>query len=132
MPPKPNPVGWFEVPTTDLGRAKAFYEQVFDTEISLHEVPGADGQPVKMGWFPMEHPGSGAAGSLVEHPEYKPSADGVVVYFSVADIVGTLAKAEAAGGTTLVPETPIGEHGFFAWLSDTEGNRIALHRPPTP
>ncbi|MEM6799505.1 MAG: VOC family protein [Planctomycetota bacterium] len=128
MPLKPNPVGWFEIPVGDLARAKAFYETTLETHIDLHEMPAADGGTVKMGWFAMSEEALGATGSLVEHQGYKPSMDGVVIYFSVADIVGALARAEASGGHVIVPETSIGEHGFFAWFSDTEGNRVALHR----
>lgn len=41
-----NMVGWFEVPVTDMERAKTFYECVFNIEISVHNLGG-----VSMGWF---------------------------------------------------------------------------------
>ena len=34
----------------------------------------------------------------------------------------------AAGGKTLLPLTPIGEHGHIAYFEDSEGNRVALHQ----
>lgn len=128
MPLKPNPVGWFEIPVADLTRAKAFYETALDTKLDLHEMPTADGSICKMAWFPMQPDLKGATGSLVEHPGYVPSQDGAAIYFSVDEIAGTLGKIETAGGKTLIPETAIGEHGYFAWFVDTEGNRLALHR----
>lgn len=125
---KPNPVGWFEIPAVDIERAKAFYEASFGIKLERHDLPAADGSVCKMAWFPMHEEVIGAAGSLVEHPEYKPAAEGVVIYFSVEDINAALAEIEAAGGKTVVPETSIGEHGFFARFLDTEGNCPALHR----
>jgi uncharacterized protein len=38
-----------------------------------------------------------------------------------------LERAAAAGAQLLVPLTPIGEQGFFAVISDLEGNHIGLH-----
>ena len=129
MPSKSNPCCWFEIPAADIQRAKAFYEAALGVEISLNDMPAADGSMTKMGWFPMEMNLGGAAGSLVEHPDFQPSMNGTLVYLSVEDINATLAKIEAAGGKTLWPERAIGEHGFIAGFADSEGNRVALHRP---
>ena len=128
MPLKPNPVCWFEIPVADMDRAKAFYESAFDTELALNEMPAADGLTMKMAWFPMEMNTGGATGTLMQHPHYTPSHEGTLVYLSVDDIPATLAKIEAAGGQAMIPETPIGEHGFIAIFGDSEGNRVALHR----
>jgi predicted enzyme related to lactoylglutathione lyase len=68
---------------------------------------------------------------LVHHPEhYKPSTDGVLIYFSsrTGDLADELSKIEGAGGQILVPKTLIAEDiGYMAVFLDTEGNRIALH-----
>ena len=56
-----------------------------------------------------------------------PSFAGTLVYFSVADITGTLDKVVANNGKMLVPKTDIGEYGFCAYFADSEGNRIGLH-----
>jgi hypothetical protein len=42
-----NPVNWFEIPATDLDRAKAFYEYVLGVNLTLQ-----DFGPLKMAWFP--------------------------------------------------------------------------------
>tara|TARA_R110002050_G_scaffold100580_2_gene208241 strand:+ start:27469 stop:27597 length:129 start_codon:yes stop_codon:yes gene_type:complete len=31
-----NMVGWFEIPVTNMNRAKKFYEEVFQISISVH------------------------------------------------------------------------------------------------
>ena len=59
MPSHANPVNWFEIPVTDLSRAKSFYETVLGVEITESEMG-----PNKMGWFPMEMGATGSAGTL--------------------------------------------------------------------
>ena len=122
MPSHANPVNWFEIPVTDLARAKKFYEAAFEIEIAESEM-GEN----KMGWFPMEMGIPGAAGTLIQGEHYKPSHDGTLVYISVDSIDPTLELINKNGGTTLVPRISIGQHGFIAHFEDTEGNRVALH-----
>jgi predicted enzyme related to lactoylglutathione lyase len=117
-----NSVGWFEIPVNDLKRAQAFYEHVFGTPLQSMQMGPAD-----MAMFPSQPEGAGAGGCLIKTEGYTPSFDGSVVYFSVADIEGTLSRVTAKGGATVVPKMSIGEHGFIAQFKDTEGNRVALH-----
>jgi len=115
-------VNWFEIPVTDMDRAKKFYESVLGYELALNEMG-----PFQMAWFPMEQDAAGAAGTLVKAEGYVPSQTGSMVYFSVGDIEGTLEKVNNGGGSTINPKTSIGEHGFVAHFKDTEGNKVALH-----
>jgi predicted enzyme related to lactoylglutathione lyase len=117
-------VGWFEIPVTDMNRAKKFYDAVFDITIGIHEM----GDFV-MGWFPNNSEKSGATGSLVLHEMYTPSlTDGPLIYFSCEDVATELSRVEGAGGVVTKLKTQIGDgHGYMATISDTEGNRIALH-----
>ncbi|MCO5725989.1 VOC family protein [Robiginitalea marina] len=120
-----NPIGWVEIPVTDMDRAKAFYETVFRLEIEVH--PFGD---LVMGWLPYAQGKEGASGSLVLHREaYKTSeTHGPVIYFSRVDVQQELERVEAAGGHILQPKTRISEDiGFMALFRDSEGNRIALH-----
>lgn len=122
---KQNMVGWFEIPVTDMNRAKKFYETVFDIEISVHDM-----NELVMGWFPFAEGKSGASGSLVKHKDfYYPSENkGTLVYFSCEDLQIQLDKVETAGGVVLQPKKEIGGgHGYMALFLDSEGNRIALH-----
>lgn len=117
-------IGWFEIPVTDMNRAKEFYESVLDIAISVHDFGG-----LLMGWFPNNPEKSGATGSLILHEMYKPSkTEGPLIYFSCKDVDNELSRVEAAHGEIVKPKTQIGdEHGFMALILDTEGNRIALH-----
>lgn len=122
-------ISWFEVPVTDMDRAKKFYETVFNVEISIQEFGG-----VLMGWFPPAEDitAPGISGSLVKSEgNYIPSAThGTVVYFNSqsGDISDELSRVEAAGGKILQDKTLISnEIGYMAQVIDSEGNRIALY-----
>jgi predicted enzyme related to lactoylglutathione lyase len=117
-----NPVHWFEIPATDLARAKKFYERSFG--VSLTHL---DMGPAAMEMFPSDEASPGTGGAVIVTEGYLPSHSGCVVYFFVDDIEGTLKKIAANGGQTLVPKMSIGEFGFIAQFQDTEGNRLGLH-----
>lgn len=118
--------GWIEIAVSDMDRAIAFYEEVFQFKISRNQMGELD-----MGWFPWpeDHNVPGAGGSLVQHDKYyKPSSDGALVYFSCEDVNNELARIEKAGGKIIEGKSLIAEgFGYMALVLDTEGNRIALH-----
>jgi len=120
-----NPVNWFEIPVSDLGRAKKFYEGAFGAELAENEMG-----PAKMAWFPMEMGAPGCAGTLIQAEGYVPSHDGSLVYIHVPKIEDALQSIEKAGGKTLMPRMSIGQYGFTAHFEDSEGNRVALHEAP--
>ncbi len=122
MPAKKNPVNYFEIPVTNFERAKTFYQGVFGVKLESMDYKG-----MKMASFPSDMKRYGSSGSLTKAKGYRPSRNGVVIYFSVVDIQGTLAKIGRRGGKTVFPKTSIGEWGFIAHFLDTEGNRLALH-----
>lgn len=115
-------VGWFEIPVTDMGRARAFYAAVFQVELSDLGMEG-----MEMVAFPWIENGPQSAGALVKSENMKPSMDGVKIYFTAENLEESLARVEEAGGKTLMPRTSIGEHGWIAMFEDTEGNAINLH-----
>ena len=119
---KINPVNWFEIPVTDIVRAKNFYQKVFGLELTDEEM-----DQYKMSFFPWTENAPGSAGMLMKGETYEPSHAGAVLYFSVDDIGETLRRINAEGGRTLMPKKSIGDYGFIAHFEDTEGNRLALH-----
>jgi predicted enzyme related to lactoylglutathione lyase len=116
-----NPVFHFEIPVTDMERAIAFYEAVFGYTLTREVVDGYD-----MAFFPRADGQPGASGALARGDAYRPSHDGPVIYFDVADIDAVLARASARGSRVLYPKKDIGAAGFVAEIADSEGNRIAL------
>lgn len=117
-----NPVGWFEIYVQDMTRAKAFYEAVFDVQLSKLESPG-----MEMWAFPGNRDRYGAPGSLVKMSDVPSGANSVLVYFSCADCAVQAAKAAKAGGRIRKEKFSIGQYGFIALVTDTEGNMIGLH-----
>lgn len=119
-----NPVRYFEIPVTDLDRAIAFYEAVFDLDLERETVDG-----YAMALFPYEDGGAGATGALAQGDVYVPSKTGSIVYFEVGHIGEVLERAQAHGGAILYPRKHIGAGGYVAEIADSEGNRIALSQP---
>ena len=118
-----NPIVWFELPATDLERAKKFYDVIFAIDVRFF-----DAGELRFGFFPMEEGGANAAGALVHQPAmYRPSHDGALIYFAVRDIEAVLARVEAAGGRIFQHRKAVGEFGFVGFFEDSEGNRVGLH-----
>ena len=117
-----NVVGWFEIPVTDMPRAKKFYSEVFQVEINDFPMP-----ELEMATFPMDPNSNAVSGTLVKGEGYVPSSTGSVPYFSCQDVADELSRVEAAGGQIIVPKTSLGEHGTMAHFIHSEGSRIALH-----
>ena len=119
-----NMVGWFEIPVTNMERAKTFYDVVFNIEVQVQDFGGT-----LMAWFPFAEGKLGASGSLIQNTAYVPSdSKGVLIYFSCEDVNNEINRVEAAGGKIVQPKTQISpDIGYMALFIDCEGNRIALH-----
>lgn len=123
-------ISWFEIPSTDIERAAAFYEDIFQTKLIPMDMP-----QIQMRMFPIEDPMNGIGGAVVKSSDafHKPSAtDGPLLYLNGnPDVQIVLDRVEAAGGKVTVPKTEISpEYGYMAVFINTEGNRVALHSVP--
>ena len=120
-----NPIGWVEIPVADLDRAEAFYQKFFGFTL--------DRQPTKngftMSWFPMDMESYGSAATLIHGEGFTSSSEGTLIYFTAPEgsVEKALVKAQEQGIEVVCPKTDTGEHGFFAILRDSEGNRFAIH-----
>ena len=113
---------WFEIPVTNMERAKTFYETILECEIKVMDFGGT-----KMGWFPYNETANGAPGTLIQQEAYVPCDKGTLVYLSSDSITDELNRVEAAGGKIYQKKTLISEdHGYMGVFIDTEGNRVAL------
>ncbi len=119
---KPNPFNWVSIPTADIDRAITFYNSVFELSLEKVEMLGDD-----LAFFNMDQDAYGASGALIAG-ETPPGQDGPVVFFGCADdLQNTLDRVADAGGQVQAPKFPIGENGFLAFFTDSEGNKIGLH-----
>jgi hypothetical protein len=117
-----NPVIWFEIYVQNMERAKAFYEAVLQLKLERLNGPGPE-----MWSFPMAMDRVGAGGALVKMDGVPSGPGGTLVYFTCADCAVEAARAPANGGKIVREKFSIGEYGFIALLTDTEGNMIGLH-----
>ncbi|WP_020404366.1 VOC family protein [Gracilimonas tropica] len=120
-----NAINWFEIPATDIKRAQKFYEQIFDLKMQPLDI----GDGLQMAMFPADQDGVG--GTIIKNDEwYKPSqTHGPLIYLNAnPDLQIILDRVEDAGGTVSIAKRLISEdNGYMAVITDTEGNRIALH-----
>jgi predicted enzyme related to lactoylglutathione lyase len=100
-----------------------FYATILDANVEAREVGGQPG-----GVLPSNE---GAITGVIRcSPEYmKPSDQGALVYLRVEDLDAALSRVEPAGGKVLFPSTDAGAEGRFAWILDSEGNRLGLNQP---
>ena len=120
-----NSLNWFDIPATDISRAKKFYENVFGIQMQdMGEMMG-----MKMVGFPTEMGNGKTSGALVQSANHKPSMDGPVIYLNAnPKIQEVVDRIEKAGGKVIMPSTQISpEIGHMAMFIDSEGNRMALH-----
>ncbi|MFC4555801.1 VOC family protein [Georgenia faecalis] len=114
----------FEIPFDDRERAKAFYRDVFSWE--TEEMPeldyvgvstgpvGEDGMPGEPGYI---------GGGMTPRDA---TNGGTVVVLHSADIDADLARVLAHGGKVVTEKEPVGDMGFAAYFTDTEGNVVGL------
>lgn len=115
-------VVWFDIPVTDMGRAIDFYSTLTGQQLIRLPV----GPDKETALFAAEDGGS--SGCLFAAAEDKPSHYGSRVYFDANPSINEwLSRVEPAGGRILVGRTAVGEtQGYFAYIEDTEGNRVGL------
>jgi len=119
---KSNPVVYFEIPVIDMDRATKFYSTVFNFKFDTTIIDNNE-----MALFPFTQENSGISGALAKGEIYKPTKDGVLIYFNAANMDETLRLTNTNGGKILYPKTDNGI-GLVAEFEDTEGNRIALYQ----
>ncbi len=117
-------VAHFEIPADDMARAKKFYRTVFGWDMT--DVPGMDYTmvttvPVGEDRMPKE---SGAINGGMETRKYPGHAPVIVI--NVPSVDDYLKKVEANGGKVFVQKKQVGDMGFYARVTDTEGNVIGI------
>ena len=118
-----NALNWFEIPATDISRAKKFYEDIFEIKMQEMEMAG-----MKYAMFPFDPTKGKVSGGLAQSPLHTPGATGSIIYLNAnPDLQLVLERIEKAGGKITMPKTSIGENGFMAFFTDSEGNTIAIH-----
>jgi predicted enzyme related to lactoylglutathione lyase len=121
---EPGTYCWSELITTDVDRAKSFYQAVFGWDSESQG--GSEGGPAYTEWKLNGKSIGGMMLKMPEMPAEMPNLWGV--YFAVADTDATVAQAQEFGGSLIMAPMDI-EPGRFATLSDPVGamfNVLAL------
>ncbi len=126
-----NGVVHFEIPAKDIGRAKAFYSQVFGWQTNEAAMPSGDayttltttevGEDMR-----PKSPGAINGGMM----KLRRPFTGPVVTIQVDDVAAALKSVESNGGKAVVKRTEMGEYGAYGYFRDTEGNLMGLFEPP--
>lgn len=114
----------FEIPADDMGRARAFYRDAFGwrmdpmpqmayTMVSTSE-SDPQGRPTQ--------PGAINGGML----QRQQPITGPVITIGVDDIDAALEQVEKLGGKVVRGRDAVGDMGFAAYITDTEGNVVGL------
>lgn len=120
-----NAISWFEIPVTDLPRAKKFFETILNIEM-----PEMDMGELKMAIFNSDAEKGGVGGALCLGEGYEPSGSkGPKAYLNGGNDLSTVLNRVAdAGGTVVLPKTMIApDMGYMAFFQDTEGNVLGLY-----
>lgn len=114
-------IHWFEIPVNDYERAISFYEKVFDIKLQKEKMNDID-----FALFPATE--SSIAGALIKSRFQKPSEQGCLVYLNVDGMMDeVIDRATQQGSNVFLVKMHLGECGYIAHISDSEGNKIALH-----
>jgi hypothetical protein len=118
---EPGAASWIELYTKDTKKAGSFYSQLFGWK--LKESPG----------YTEFHLGNeGVGGMMAIEASMGDVPPHWIVYFQVADIDASAAKARSLGGKLRMEPTDIPEVGRFAIPLDPQGAEFAIIRLNRP
>ena len=119
-----NAISWFEIPSTQLEKAQAFYEAVLGCKLRRETMGPSEGAV-----FPYEAQ-EGVGGAILAGPTAPaPASGGTLIYLDASpSLDAALARALKAGGKVALPRQALPPGmGFFAHITDLDGNRVGLH-----
>ncbi len=119
----------FEIPAKDPKRASAFYSKAFGWQ--FNQYPGQEYWSV--GTTTSDQKGQPTSPGAINGGLGKKSGTLKVltVTIKVSDIEATLKNLAKFGGKVADKKRPVGDMGFTAYFTDTEGNVIGLWQDVT-
>lgn len=114
-----NAAVWFEIPVSDMARAKAFYAAVLGAELTDH-----DGGPNPMAVFPALDDGS-VTGHLYPGRPAAPGT-GSTIHLAVPELLEDAMERWAEHGGEVVSPVISIPAGRFVYCLDPDGNSIGL------
>jgi predicted enzyme related to lactoylglutathione lyase len=118
-------ISWFEIPTTQIDKAQVFYESVMGRAMRRETMGPSQGAV-----FDYDKSRDGVGGALMMGPTAPTkSIGGTLVYLDASpSLDDALARVVKAGGHIALPRQALPPGmGFFAHITDLDGNRVGLH-----
>ena len=115
-----NPFVHVELNTTDVGKAQAFYSQLFDWKTGKADMPGGQYTTIDVG------EGTGG-GMLAQKMPGAPSE--WLPYVAVEDIEAATERARELGGKVMKDVTEVPDMGWFSIITDPTGAHLGLWKP---
>ncbi len=109
-------IGHVEIPVTELETSAQFFNKIFSWDL----------KPFGRNYFLYNtHKGMTIGLRKVDKPV---NGDCTIFHIQVEDIDSTLDKVKAGGGKVVREKTIIPVYGYYALLSDPDGNTIGLYQ----
>jgi len=113
-----NPFVHVELATTDVAKAKGFYQSLFDW--TLNDVEMGGGMT-----YTLIRVGEGTGGGMMKHP--MPGAPSMwLAYVNVDDVKAATAEARTLGATVVRDVTDVMDEGAFSIIADPTGAMLGL------
>jgi len=116
-----NPFVHVELATTDIDKAKAFYQSLFSWQLQDMDMGGGMS-------YTMINVGEGTGGGMMKHPV--PGAPSAwLAYALVDDVRVETAKAQSLGAKVMRDVTEVPNAGSFSIIVDPTGAALGLWQP---
>lgn len=112
-----NPFVHVELMTTDINKAKVFYQGLFDWKL--------EDMPMGETAYTMINVGEGTGGGMMKNP--MPNAPSSwMAYVLVSDVKTATAKAKTLGAQIMKDVTEVPDMGWFSIITDPTGAMLGL------
>jgi predicted enzyme related to lactoylglutathione lyase len=116
-----HPFVHVELNTSDVAKAKEFYQKLFEWKLQDVPMPGGD-------TYTMIDVGGGTGGGMLKTKQ--PGTPSFwMAYVGVDDIQAATKRAKELGAKVMVDVTEVGEHGYMSVITDPTGAHLALWKP---
>ena len=115
------PVAWFEIPVTDVSRAKKFYGTVFGWTFTAFPAYGHDCWRIKTGTPGLE--------GVFTPQLYTVKTNGPILFMRVRDVETALTRVVALGGRIDRTRAAVKGFGSTVVVWDTDKNAIGILGP---
>ena len=118
---QPGTPSWFDLMTTDIEKARAFYTSIFGWQYEIH----GD----EMGKYSMAQVGGRQAAGIGQMPPGAPFPSAWTVYFNVDSVDATADAVKSNGGNVMMGPMDVADEGRLLVASDPTGAVFGCWQP---